>query len=139
MTAVTTHDVATLDERMEAGRALRESVPRTSHAELPTTGPRPDPIAILQDQGEDRLGSVDVETARPAGVTIYRAICGATLARAHARSGDAAMISGSIGSGHSFGKAMLAFAEAYADQTERDHALLVSASKDGAVPAEEGI
>jgi len=87
----------------------------------------------------DVKGSVDLETARAAGITIYAAVCGATLARAHARSGDAAMISGYIGSGNSFGKAMLAFSEAYADQTERDHALLVTAIKDGAVPAEEGI
>lgn len=87
----------------------------------------------------DVKGSVDLETIRPAGLTIYGAVCGATLARAHARSGDAAMISGYIGSGNSFGKAMLAFAEAYADQTDRDHALLVAAINDGLIPAEGGI
>ena len=87
----------------------------------------------------DVKGSVDVETARPAGLTVYGAVCGATLARAHARSGDPAMIAGYIGTGTSFGKAMLTFAEAYADQTERDHAVLVAAINDGLVPAEAGI
>jgi uncharacterized protein (DUF2252 family) len=87
----------------------------------------------------DVKGSVDLETVLPAGLTIYGAVCGATLARAHARSGDAAMIAGYIGSGATFGKAMLAFAEAYADQTERDHARLVAAINDGLIPAEAGI
>jgi uncharacterized protein (DUF2252 family) len=87
----------------------------------------------------DVKGSVDLETIRPAGLTIYGAVCGATLARAHARSGDAARIAGYIGSGATFGKAMVAFADAYADQTEHDHARLVEAITDGVIPAEEGI
>jgi uncharacterized protein (DUF2252 family) len=87
----------------------------------------------------DVKGSVDLETILPAGLTLYAAFCGGTLARAHARSGDAAMIAGYIGSGSTFGKAMVAFAEAYADQTERDHALLVAAVKDGLVPAAAGV
>ncbi|MET0144950.1 MAG: DUF2252 family protein [Ilumatobacteraceae bacterium] len=87
----------------------------------------------------DVKGSVDLETVRPAGLTVYGEVCGATLARAHARSGDAAMIAGYISSGATFGKAMLAFAEAYADQTERDHAQIVAAITDGLIPAEEGI
>jgi uncharacterized protein (DUF2252 family) len=87
----------------------------------------------------DVKGSVDLDTILPAGLTIYGAVCGATLARAHARSGDAAMIAGYIGSGATFGKAMLSFAEAYAEQTERDHGLLVAAINDGLIPAEAGI
>lgn len=80
----------------------------------------------------DAKGSVDLETIRSARLTIHGAGCGATLARA--RSGDAA-----IGRGATFGKAMLAFADAYADQTEHDHARLVEAITDGVIPAEEGI
>jgi uncharacterized protein (DUF2252 family) len=87
----------------------------------------------------DVKGSVDLETARPAGFPIYGALCGATLARAHARSGDAAMISGYIGTGTTFQKALGAFAEAYADQTERDHSRLVGAIKDGSIQAQGGI
>ena len=87
----------------------------------------------------DIKGSVDLDIVVPAGLTLYGALCGATLARAHARSGDAAMIAGYIGNSDVFHRAMLAFADAYADQTERDHALLVAAIDDGLVPAEPGI
>jgi hypothetical protein len=56
----------------------------------------------------------------------------------HARSGDPARHAGYISSGGTFRKAMLAFADAYADQTRRDHARLVEAIKGGIIPAEEG-
>jgi hypothetical protein len=51
VTAVTKHDVATADDQMEDGRSRRESVPRTSHAELPTTGPRDHarPLTAIED------------------------------------------------------------------------------------------
>lgn len=65
--------------------------------------------------------------------------CGATFARAHARSGDPAGIAGYTSSGGTLRKALLAFADAYADQTQRDHARLVEAIKDGVIPAKEGI
>ena len=87
----------------------------------------------------DVKGSVDLETIRPGGLTVYGALCGATLARAHARSGDAAMIAGYIGGGGKFGKAIVDFAERYAKQTERDHELLVTAINDRLIPAEGGI
>jgi uncharacterized protein (DUF2252 family) len=59
--------------------------------------------------------------------------CGALLARAHARSGDAAGIAGYCGDGHTLDRALADFAEAYGDQTERDHAALVQAIKRGRV------
>jgi hypothetical protein len=59
--------------------------------------------------------------------------CGALLARAHARSGDAAGIAGYCGKGDSLDRALAEFAEAYGDQTERDHAELVQAIKRGLV------
>src|SRR5262245_30456882 len=61
--------------------------------------------------------------------------CGALLARAHARSGDAARIAGYCGDDDSLDRALAQFAEAYGDQTERDHAELVKAIKSGRVPA----
>ena len=61
----------------------------------------------------------------------YAEICGWTLARAHAKSGDAATISGYLGKGDNFDQAMRTFALAYADQTERDHAALVKAVRSG--------
>ena len=60
---------------------------------------------------------------------------GWTLARAHAKSGEAAMISGYLGKTDSFDRAIGKFAVAYADQTERDHAALQSAVKAGRVKA----
>ena len=65
-------------------------------------------------------------------------LCGHVLARAHARTGDAAMISGYMGDGGAFDTAIVAFATAYADQAERDHAALAAAVKSGKVTAETG-
>ncbi len=65
----------------------------------------------------------------------YAKVCGWVLARAHAKSGDAAMISGYLGKSDQFDLAIGAFAEAYADQNERDHAALVAAVKAGRVEA----
>ena len=61
--------------------------------------------------------------------------CGMLLARAHARSGDAALIAGYCGDGDTLDRALADFAEAYGDQTERDHAELLQAIKRGRVPS----
>ena len=70
----------------------------------------------------------------------YAEGCGLTLARAHAQSGDAAMISGYLGKSDVFDQAIGDFALAYADQTAKDHAKLVAAVKAGRIKAvvEEG-
>ena len=62
-------------------------------------------------------------------------LCGALLASAHARAGDAARIAGYCGDGDTLDRALADFAEAYGDQTERDHAELVQAIKRGRVKA----
>lgn len=62
-------------------------------------------------------------------------LCGRTLARAHSRAGDAALISGYLGDGDSFDEAVAQFALTYADQTQRDHARLVQAIADGQIEA----
>ena len=66
----------------------------------------------------------------------FATACGATLAKAHARTGDAASIAGYIGKGARFTAAIAEFATAYAEQTERDHAQLVRAIDSGAVPSQ---
>ena len=63
-------------------------------------------------------------------------MCGWALALAHARSGDAATIAGYLGPNDRFDEAVARFATAYADQTERDHAALVAAVRQGRVSAE---
>ncbi len=72
-------------------------------------------------------------------MAIYGEICGWTLARAHARSGDAIAIASYLGSGTTFDEAMATFAEAYADQNERDHAALQAAVDAGRVTAQSGV
>jgi uncharacterized protein (DUF2252 family) len=85
----------------------------------------------------DGKGSIDVETLPPAGLEAYARMCGWTLARAHARSGDPVAIGSYLGSGKGFDTAMATFAERYADRNERDHAALVEAIASGRLKAED--
>jgi len=80
--------------------------------------------------------SEDIETMTKKEFDLYTRWCAIALARAHARSGDPAQISGYLGSGNLFEQAIASFAEAYADQTERDHAALLAAIKEGRIQAE---
>jgi hypothetical protein len=66
---------------------------------------------------------------------LYAQLCGRTLAHAHAKSGDAALISGYLGKSDTFDQAIGEFALAYADQNEQDHAELVSAVNSGRIKA----
>ena len=77
----------------------------------------------------DMKGSMHLETMRGADLVQYGRLCGWVLARAHARSGDAAAISGYLGTGDRFDGAMADFAEAYADQTETDYAAFLRAGE----------
>ncbi len=86
----------------------------------------------------DSKMSVDVDTMLPDALSVYAQMCGWTLARAHARSGDAVAIAAYIGRGETFPQALQRFAVAYADQNEADHESLVEAIADGRVAAETG-
>jgi uncharacterized protein (DUF2252 family) len=74
-----------------------------------------------------------IETMTPADLHDYAKACGWALARAHARSGDAVMLSAYMGSGEAFDVAMAAFAIAYADQNDRDYAKLLAAIRSGRI------
>jgi uncharacterized protein (DUF2252 family) len=87
-------------------------------------------------QLRDMKTSVNLEGMSAAALSKYAKMCGAALARGHAKSGDAAAISGYLGSGESFDEAIAAFACTYADQTERDHAAMVQAVKAGRLVAQ---
>jgi uncharacterized protein (DUF2252 family) len=78
-----------------------------------------------------------VEIMKPRNLLNYAMLCGWALARAHARSGDAAVLTGYLGSSSAFEDAIAAFSEAYADQNERDHAALVAAVRAGKVEARQ--
>jgi uncharacterized protein (DUF2252 family) len=84
----------------------------------------------------DGKGSADIERLSPRELTIYASLCGEALARAHARSGDRIGIAAYLGSGESFDKALARFAEAYADQNEKDFERLLRAAAAGEVEAE---
>ncbi len=81
--------------------------------------------------------SAEVERLTPRGLELYAQMCGWTLARAHARSGDRIALAGYLGGGDSFEEAIAKFAEAYADQSERDHEALVAAIDAGRIEAQE--
>ncbi len=81
--------------------------------------------------------SAEVERLTPRGLEVYARMCGWTLARAHARSGDRVAIAAYLGAGDAFDKAIAEFSERYADQGERDHTALVEAIDTGRVEAEE--
>ena len=79
--------------------------------------------------------SLPIEQMLPAGMTIYARLCGWTLARAHARSGDRVALAAYLGGSAKFDQAIAGFAETYADQNERDYAALQAAVKDGRAEA----
>jgi uncharacterized protein (DUF2252 family) len=87
-------------------------------------------------QLKDMKGSADLEGMSPDELVIYAGLCGWTLARAHARSGDRVQIAAYLGKSERFDRAIADFAQAYADQTERDHAALCAAVKSGRVAAD---
>jgi hypothetical protein len=75
----------------------------------------------------------------PQGMQLYARMCGWTLARAHARSGDRIAIGAYMGSGATFDRAIADFAEAYADQNERDYKALTDAIASGRIEARAGL
>ncbi|HBE27467.1 MAG TPA: DUF2252 domain-containing protein [Ktedonobacter sp.] len=89
-------------------------------------------------QLRDMKLSVSVESLGESHFVQYCELCGWALARAHARSGDPAQISGYLGLNDTFDRAIASFAETYADQTERDHAALLGAVQAGRIPIETG-
>lgn len=90
-------------------------------------------------QLRDMKGSANIETMLPPHLAAYAELCGWNLARAHARTGDAAAMAGYLGTGNSFDHAIERFAVAYADQNEKDYGALVAAAKSGRIEVEEGV
>jgi uncharacterized protein (DUF2252 family) len=84
-------------------------------------------------QLKDWKFSVPIEMMLPKGLEMYARLCGSTLARAHARSGDRIALAAYLGSSAKFDQAIADFAETYADQNERDYAAFQAAAKEGKV------
>jgi hypothetical protein len=90
-------------------------------------------------QLKDWKASAEVEGSLPEGMMVYARACGWTLARAHARSGDRVAIASYLGRRDTFDRAIADFSVAYADQNEKDHAILRSAIDEGRIQAQEGV
>jgi uncharacterized protein (DUF2252 family) len=90
-------------------------------------------------QLRDMKGSALVEGMTPLGLTFYARMCGWTLARAHARSGDPVAIAEYLGETDAFDKSITDFSERYADQNERDYEEFVNAVRSGRLEAVEGV
>ena len=95
--------------------------------------------AFYVRQLRDMKGSAVIEGMAPDVLARYGEICGGTLARAHARSGDAAKIAGYLGDDDTFDRAIEQFASAYADQNEIDYGAFTYAADEGLIPVERGV
>ncbi len=92
-------------------------------------------VDLYVRQLRDMKVSAEIATFSKKEFDFYTRVCASALARAHGRSGDPAMISGYLGNSDAFAQAIARFAEAYADQTELDHAALLAAIKEGRIQA----
>jgi Uncharacterized protein conserved in bacteria (DUF2252) len=90
-------------------------------------------------QLRDMKGSAQVDLMTPPALSFYGQVCGWTLARAHARSGDAVAIAEYLGGTGAFDEAITDFSHAYADQNEQDYAEFVAAVRSGRLKAVEGV
>jgi uncharacterized protein (DUF2252 family) len=90
-------------------------------------------------QFHDWKGGADVDNLQPAGAVLYARVCGATLARAHARWGDRIAIASYLGGGDTFDRAIADFSAAYADQNERDYRAFAAAVSSGRLTAQTGV
>ena len=90
-------------------------------------------------QLKDWKGSAAIEQMVPEGMATYGRLCGWTLARAHARSGDRIAIAAYLGKGSSFDRAIVEFSHAYAELNERDYKALAAAVQSGRITAQTGL
>ena len=90
-------------------------------------------------QLRDMKGSAEPESMVPAGLAVYGYLCGWTLARAHARSGDPIAIAAYLGASEKFDRSITDFAERYADRNEQDYQAFAEAIRSGRLEAHEGV
>jgi uncharacterized protein (DUF2252 family) len=118
-------------ERVVAGQHLMQAESDIFLGWTHVVGPDGVDRAYYIRQLKDWKFSAPIEQMIPSGMAVYAQMCGWTLARAHARSGDRIALAAYLGGSAKFAQAIADFAEAYADQNERDYAALQAAVKDG--------
>jgi uncharacterized protein (DUF2252 family) len=124
-------------ERVVHGQRLMQSASDAFLGWVTGTGARRHEFYVRQLR--DKKGSADVELMPPERMVLYGRLCGATLARAHARTGDAAKIIGYLGDDDTFDRALESFAFAYAEQNDADYAAFVRAADDLSIAVERGV
>ena len=122
-------------ERVVAGQHLMQAESDIFLGWTHVTGPDGVDRDYYVRQLKDWKFSVPIEQMIPSGMKVYARLCGWTLARAHARSGDRIALAAYLGGSPRFDHAIAEFAETYADQNERDYAALQAAVKDGRAEA----
>jgi len=122
-------------ERVVAGQHLMQAQSDIFLGWTRITGPDGIDRDFYVRQLRDWKFSVPIEVMRPEGMTLYARLCGWTLARAHARSGDRVALAAYLGGSAKFDNAIADFAETYADQNELDYAAFQAAVKDGRAEA----
>ncbi len=126
-------------ERVVQGQWLMQAASDILLGWLPALGFEDQKRDFYVRQLWDGKRSVDVDTLPPEGLAIYGRMCGWTLARAHARSGDRIAIGAYLGKGETFDNAIADFSERYADQNELDYGMLADAAKSGRVEVESDL
>ncbi len=132
-------EYANQGERVVAGQRLMQAASDIFLGWQRTTGLDGEYRDFYVRQLRDWKFSFPIETMVPEGLRIYAAVCGGTLARAHARSGDRIAIAAYLGNSDVFDRAIADFASAYADQNQRDYDALAQAAASGRVTAERGV
>jgi uncharacterized protein (DUF2252 family) len=122
-------------ERVVAGQHLMQAQSDIFLGWTRITGPDGIDRDFYVRQLRDWKFSVPIEVMLPAGMTMYARLCGWTLARAHARSGDRVALAAYLGGSRKFDHAIADFAETYAEQNELDYAEFQGAVKDGRAEA----
>ncbi len=124
-------------ERVVHGQRLMQAASDTFLGWVTGTGDEAREFYVRQLR--DMKGSAEVELMPPARLVTYGELCGATLARAHARTGNAAKITGYLGDDDTFDRALERFAVAYADQNDEDYAAFADAAKSDRIEVLSGV
>jgi uncharacterized protein (DUF2252 family) len=122
-------------ERVVAGQHLQQAQSDIFLGWTRIAGPDGIDRDFYVRQLRDWKFSIPTEVMLPPGLTLYAQLCGWTLARAHARSGDRIALAAYLGGSAKFDEAIADFAETYADQNERDYAAFQAAVRDGKAEA----
>jgi uncharacterized protein (DUF2252 family) len=126
-------------ERVVVGQRLMQATSDIFLGWLHESGLDDKPRDYYARQLKDWKGSAEIEQMVPKGMATYGKLCGWTLARAHARTGDRIAIAAYLGNSDSFDRAVVEFSKAYADQNERDYRALTEAVNSGKIRAETGV